>query len=339
MARTVTVWIAVLLGGVNAAAAAGRLAVLEFFGRPSGGYCSAAGPAMRNLQLQLEGQAVLLEYDYDRFQGDRLFRFWATGVSAGFLPLVMVGSGYRTSSGQADYENVYRSMILDELARPPRAAIAAAWRPAGTAMRTYLTITNTGGATLRRSEEAAAWVVAYEKTVVGVSSTWVRMTRRWPLPDDLAPGETVHAVVDLPGLSGVDWNRMAAVALLEDRPGGNGRYDMLQATEALPPAVLATPRQLMVHPGRPAVEVALEGPHVLDWSATVDVPWLEVSPAAGRLPADVTVVLLPELRPPEATAATVTIRAVGDSMDLETELPVLVGAPVRQPSGRVRPGP
>ena len=111
-------WILVaLLLGATFGAAEDRFAVLEFFGRPNGAFCSAAGPAMKALQRQMEGRAVLLEYDYDAFRYGRQERFWATGVSATYLPLVMVGSGYRTSSGSVNYESVYRSMINQELDR------------------------------------------------------------------------------------------------------------------------------------------------------------------------------------------------------------------------------
>lgn len=337
MARPLIACFVLLLATVGSVCAAGRLAVLEFFGRPTGAYCAAAGPAMLTLQEEYDGRAVLLEYDYDRFNSGRLYRFWATGVSANYLPLVMVGSGYRVSHGQVSYEAAYRDMLEDELRRPPRASVAAAWRRSGTTMRTYLTLTNTGSATLRTSEDAALWVIAYEKATVGVSSTWVRATAYWPLPTDLAPGETVDAVVDLPGLSSVSWDRMAAVALVEDRPGGAGAYDMAQAVAASPAAIGVTPRQVLVHPGRPEVEVKIDGPHVLQWIATVDVPWLEVTPSSGVLPGVATVRLVEALRPASTTTATLTVRATGDSMDFSTLLPVTVGAPVRHPSRRLAP--
>lgn len=338
MARPLIACLVLLTATAGNVFAAGRLAVLEFFGRPTGAYCSAAGPAMLALQEEYEGRAVLLEYDFDRFNSGRVDRFWATGVSANYLPLVMVGCGYRVSHGQVSYESAYRDLLEDELQRPPRASIAAAWRRSGTTMRTYLTLTNTGSATLRASDDAALWVIAYEKSTIGVSATWVRATAYWPLQTDLAPGEALDAVVDLPGLSSVSWERMAAVALVEDRPGGAGAYDMAQAAEALPAAITATPRQVLVHPGRPEAEVDLEGPHVLQWTATVDVPWLEVTPSSGVLPAVASVRLVEALRPASATTATLTVRATGDSMDFSTLLPVTVGAPVRHPSRRLAPG-
>jgi hypothetical protein len=129
-----------LLLGATFGAADDRFAVFEFFGRPAGAFCSAAGPAMITLQSEFRGRAVLLEYDYDAFLHGRQDRFWASGASARYLPLVMVGSGYRTSSGAENYEPVYRSMINDELARPARATVSAYWRRAANAVRAYVEV-------------------------------------------------------------------------------------------------------------------------------------------------------------------------------------------------------
>jgi len=96
-----------------------RLAVLEFFGRTTGQYCRDAGPAMIALQQSMAGRAVLLEYHFDYFPTGRVDRFWAAKSSAMYLPLVMVGSGYRTSDGPADYQSDYQAMLDAELARAP----------------------------------------------------------------------------------------------------------------------------------------------------------------------------------------------------------------------------
>jgi thiol-disulfide isomerase/thioredoxin len=159
-----------------AAVAAGddRLAVLEFFGRTGCGNCNAAGHVVEGLQRELAGRTVLLEYDYDLFSVGRQDRFWATGVAADYLPLVMVGSGYRTSSGWVEFDPVYRTMVADELARPPRAAMTAYWRRAGDALRAYVDITNLGPTDFRVSREAEIWVIAYEDAPIGITETWVR---------------------------------------------------------------------------------------------------------------------------------------------------------------------
>ncbi len=129
-----------LLLSTTLGAADDRFAVLELFGRTGCGNCQAAGRAMTALQSEMRGRAVLLEYDYDAFLHGRQDRFWASGASARYLPLVMVGSGYRTSSGAENYEPVYRSMINDELARPARAAVSAYWRRVANTMRAYVEV-------------------------------------------------------------------------------------------------------------------------------------------------------------------------------------------------------
>lgn len=333
MAIRLTTFALMLLCGPGIVSAGDRVAVLEFFGRPAGAFCSEAGPAMIALQRELEGEAVLLEYDFDQFREGRQDRFWATGVHADYLPLVMVGSGYRTSSGQTDYETVYRRILSEELARPSSAEIAAYWRRRGGLVRTYVSVSNSGSSDLLVEEEAAIWVVAYEKAPIGVSNTWVRAQERWPLVRDLAPGETVGAVIDALPVSVGDWDRLAGVVLVEDRPGGDGRYDIRQATQATPATLAVVPEELMVTMVTPSAELVLRGPHVLQWSATADVPWVEIHPTAGVVPETVVLTVNPELRPPTQTTATVTFHAVGDGMDFEETTEVVFGMAVRRNAG------
>ncbi len=326
-----------LLLGTTFAAANDRFAVFEFFGRPDGAFCSAAGPAMITLQSEMQGRAVLLEYDYDWFLYGRQDRFWASGASASYLPLVMVGSGYRTSSGAEDYEPAYRSMINDELARPARATVSAYWRRAANAMRAYVEVRNLGATDLEINHDAAIWLIAYENASIGVSTTWVRSTAQRYLPYDLAPGETATVVIDTPAMTGVDWSRMAGLVLLEDRPGGGGAYDMVQAAEALPADLSAAPDHLVMSLYRPVAEVVLTGPHVLSFSASSDVPWIEVTPSSGTVPTTVILTLRPELRPPSATEGSVSFAATGDGMAFSATVSVAVGAQSRRAGRRVRP--
>ena len=327
-----------LLLGTTFAAANDRFAVFEFFGRPDGAFCSAAGPAMITLQSEMQGRAVLLEYDYDWFLYGRQDRFWASGASARYLPLVMVGSGYHTSSGAVDYEPAYRWMINAELARPARGAVSAYWRRAANAMRAYVEVRNLGATDLEIDHDAAIWLVAYENaSTEGVSTTWVRSTAQRYLPYDLAPGEAATVIIDTPAMTGVDWSRMAGLVLLEDRPGGGGAYDMVQAAEALPADLSATPDHLVMSPYRPVAEVVLTGPHVLSFSASSDVPWIEVTPSSGTVPSTVTLTLRPELRPASATEGSVSFAATGDGMAFSTTVSVTVGAQSRRAGRRVRP--
>lgn len=320
--------LAALLITSTVAVADDRFAVLEFFGRPDGAYCSAAGPTMIALQGEMQGRAVLLEYDFDGFPSGRQDRFWATGASAMFLPLVMVGSGYRTSSGSVNYEPVYRAMIDDELARPARAAASAFWQRNGSAMRAYVEVLNLGDTDLEIDHEAAIWLIAYEKAAIGVSMTWVRSTRQRYLPFDLAPGESATTIIDSPPMAGVNWNNMAGLVVIEDRPaGGGGAYDMLQAAEALTAGLTASPDVLELSGPGSTAEVVLSGPHVLSWTATAESPWIEVTPSSGGLPAVVTVAIRSRLRPPVETEGRVRFSASGDGMAFEALADVTVRGP------------
>jgi hypothetical protein len=315
-----------LLLGAAVATAEDRLAVLEFFGRQGCSICSSAGPALRSLQHEMEGRAILLEYDYDRFRIGRQERFWAS-ASATYLPLVMTGSGYRTTSGRVDFERVYRSMIDDELARPVRGAVTAYCRRTGSVMRAYVEVLNLGDTNLEVDNDAAVWLVAYENSTVGHSMTWVRSTAYRFLPFDLASGESTTMVIDSPPMSGVDWNRMACLVMLEDRPNGLGAYDMLQATEALPAGLVATPGALDFDRSESEFEVVLTGPQVLEWSATSSAEWIEVEPSSGQLPASVTVSVRHGLRPWSEQEGSVTFSAIGDDMEFETTVEVTVSGP------------
>jgi hypothetical protein len=327
----------VLVLSLCASAATGqqRLAVLEFFGRPNGQFCSEAGPAMLSLQGEMAGRAVLLEYDYDRFASGRVDRFWAARPSAMYLPLVMVGSGYRTSSGQVDYAREYRGMLEAELARPPEAAVNAYWRRSGAAARVYVQVTNLRASALTPEEAAAIWVIAWENGRIGVSDTWVRGTARTPLADSLEPGAILTVTIDTPSLVGVDWERISALACLERRPGGAGVYDMLEAAVAASAGLAVSPNTLALSAASPSAEVALSGPHVLTWTAAADVPWLAVSPTAGAVPATAAVSLVPEGLAGGGGTGHVHFEAAGDGMSLSTTVSVAFPARVRPPRRRL----
>ena len=315
-----------------------RLAVFEMFGRNVCGNCNAAGRVVTELQHEYEGRAVLLEYDYNLFLHGRQDRFWATGVSAYYLPLMMVGSGYRTSSGVVEFDRVYRGMLDDELARAPRAAVTAYWRRAGSSMRAYVHVRNLGPTDLEVRGEAGIWLIAYENADTGNTETWVQSTALWYLPHDLEPGQILTAVIDTPAMGGLDWERMAGLVLVEDRPAG-GAYDMLQAAEALPADLYLAPERPLVGARGGTAALELAGPHVLSWTAASEVPWLVVEPSSGTLPATVSVELRPELRPAAATEGTISFTASGDGMSFSTTATVTIGPPLRRGDRRIAPTP
>jgi hypothetical protein len=318
------------------AAAEDRLAVLEFFGRPTGQYCRDGGPAMIALQQSMAGRAVLLEYHYDYFPTGRIDRFWAAQPNATYLPLVMVGSGYRTSTGQVDYQPAYQAMLNAELARLPQAEVTAFSRRVGSALRLYVRAVNRRTAALTPADSPAIWAIAWENGRIGVSDTWVRAAARYALTAALEPGAAVTAVVNTSSFSPVDWNQVTSLVLLEHRPGGVGKYDMLQATIARPAALTVTPGELALGPDSPSAQVALDGPHVLAWTATADVPWLQVTPSGSGLPATATVSLVSAALPAAGGTGTVRFDASGDGLEFSASVTVTAPGQARPIRRRLR---
>jgi hypothetical protein len=76
---------------------------------------------------------------------------------------------------------------------------------------------------------------------------------------------------------------------------------------------------------------------VLSFSASSDVPWIEVTPSSGTVPTTVILTLRPELRPPAATEGSVSFAATGDGVALSVTVSVSVGAQSRRAGRRVRP--
>lgn len=309
-----------MLGGV--AEGEERLGVFEFFVRTGGEYCQAAAPAVRTLQTEFAGRAVLLEYPYDSFSSGRVDRWWAgyTGAPLVYLPLVMVGSGFQVDHGPVVYYNRYKAMLDSELARSPAAAMRVWSRRVGDGLQVYVRATNLSEVPLTLQNAASFWVIVWEDKQIGLTRTWVRATATRPLAASLQPGETTTATIDVPSLGGVDWQRLRALALLEHRPGGTGRYDMLQAAIAEPAEIEVAPTQVALSPTQPSATVALDGPSVLTWSASPQVSWLQVSPASGGFPGTFVVSLVGT--PAPGQTGTVRITAAGGGMSTSTTLAV-----------------
>jgi hypothetical protein len=299
-----------------------RLGVFEFFGRTGGAYCQGAAPAVNTLQNEMAGRAVLLEYPYDNFTSGRVDRWWAgyTGSPSVFLPLVMVGSGLQVDHGPVDYYNRYKAMLNAELARAPAAAMRVWSRRVGDGLQVYVRATNLSGVPLTLQNAASFWVIVWEDKQIGLTRTWVRATATRPLPASLQPGETTTATIDVPSLGAVDWQRLRALALLEHRPGGTGRYDMLQAAIAEPAEIEVAPAQITLSASQPSATVALDGPGILSWSASPQVAWLQASPAGGGFPGTCVVSLVGT--PPAGQTGSVRFTAAGSGMTTSTTLTV-----------------
>lgn len=313
--------IAVLLAG--AVGAEERLGVFEFFVRGAGAYCIAAGPAVNTLQAEMAGRALLLEYAYDSFNRGRVDRWWAayTGSPSVYLPLVMVGSGLAVDQGPVDYYPRYKAMLEAELARPPQASLKVWSRRVGDGLQVDVRATNLAPVALTPEHAAAFWVVVWEDKPIGLTQTWVRATATRALAAALEPGATTSTTVDVPSLGGVDWQHLRALALLEHRPGGgSGPFDMLQATVAVPAGLEVSPAELTLRPASPSGEIAVDGPGGLAWTATPDVPWLQVAPASGAMPGRCTVSLVGT--PAAGQTGQVRVDASGDGMSFSTTVTV-----------------
>ena len=308
----------------SAAEAQERLAVFEFLARQST-YCIAGAPAVITLQGEMQGRAVLLEYDFDAGStAGRYQCYRAADPYGGYLPLVMTGSGFRTSSGPVNYEPIYRGMIEQELARAPEAAVAAYSRRQGDALRVYVEAENRSGAALTPESRAAIWVIAWENARIRLTDTWVRAAVRSPIGVSVAAGERITAVVETPALTGVSWERIESLAMVERRTAAGGRYDMLQAAVSRPAALLVSPGQVTMPRSAASAEIELAGPHALAWTAEPDSPWLEVVPASGTVPTTATVRAVVAALPAGTVTGHVRIDAIGDGMVFTASVTVTV---------------
>ena len=221
-----------------------RLVVFEASLRLGGSTCELAGPAIEDLAEDYAGQPVVfIEYPVASSLGwSRESRFWAASGSGAFIiPLIMVDSGHRYASGAVDYYNVYKAMVDAELARAPEAAIEARWWRDGDKARFSVELTNQGGMTLSTAaNDATVHAIVYKDVQEGDAP--VSITDRYALTAvstgvaaPLAPGASATFSLETAGLTGVDWEQLHFLVLVDYRPGGaSGAYDMLQAAFALP---------------------------------------------------------------------------------------------------------
>jgi hypothetical protein len=280
---------------------------------------------------------IFLEDNVDTPLGCRRDRWWAGYGSGGsvYLPLVMASSGHRLSAGSVNFLTVYGGIVDAELARPPQAEVEAYAARVGNAMRIWVRLVNGSTATLSAAANGAtAHAIVWEEKKVHVTSRTVRAAPFVEVAPGVAPGAVFTAVLDTPALSGVDWSKLHAVALVDYRPtGATGAYDMLQAALAVPPELGVTPDDLAATSGDLAPDgtlgaVALGGPHVLTWSAASSAFWLTVTPGAGAVPGAATVRVVREALPSGVSEGTLTFTATGpDGLAFTRQVNVRVDAP------------
>ena len=244
------------------------------------------------LAQEYAGQSVVfLEYDVDSTDfWTRNSRFWAAyGSGVVTLPEIIVDSGNQVTNGYEDFYTVYKGMVDTALARPAQADVTAQAQRSGDKVKFSVQVTNLSGVTLSSSSNwAAVHGVVYEDVDPGVALTgrYVRAAVSTDI-SNLAPGEKATFTLETSELSGVDWDKLHFLALVDYRPGGSsGAYDMLQAAYALAPTVTVDPDTVtfMVDPSDsavPSAPVSFEGPDSVDWTAIASTSWVTVTPPSG----------------------------------------------------------
>jgi len=336
MSRRAAVMLCGLVAAVGVATAEDRLAVLEFFGRPSGAYCAAAGPAMTTLQQEMAGRALLLEYHVDLFRYGRFQRFATADPQANVLPMVMVGSGYRTCWGSLDYEPQYRTMLLDELARPPQAEVEAWWWRDVFTARVDVRVVNRSAAPIGPGDEATVWAIVWEESTEGVGRTWVRGLASATLAAPLAPGGDAEVSLSVSAQMVDDWNRVHVAVVVDHYLAGTHRYDTLQAAEAGPPAFQAAPAAIGLTSLAPAAALEVGAPPSASWSVAAVPAWLRVAPESGAGTKVLRVSVAQGHGGARALDGSFRLEVTGAGLDESREIPVTYRGGVRRATGRVR---
>lgn len=276
-----------------------RLTVFEGFYNKGCTVCQSAGTAVDQLATQYASQPVVfLEDDLALAKGDRMSRYAAVGTGY-YYPFMMVNSTHGgqswTEGPHTDFLAKYKSMVDAEMVRPALVEMYVYQRRIGDTVRIYAEVVNTTPVTLSPSA-FPAWVhgIVWEEAKVLDTNRFVRYALATPVPG-LAPGARGGFTLDSGTLTGVNWDKLHALALTDYHPGGvtGSNYDMMQAAHALPAAFSPSATGLgFTFPGStPTAEVRFAGPYVLQWTATSNQPWLTVSPTGGPLatPAQITV--------------------------------------------------
>lgn len=202
------------------------------------------------------------------------------------LPLVMVDSGNQISNGYVDFHGVYQNMVETSLARPAEAEIGASWWRSGDQVELLVEIKN-----LRPTPLENAWVVAivYEENHIKVTNRFGRAEVVRPVSLWL-PNEVRTIIMTSDPLTGVDWDKLRVVVLVEYYHEDEGAYDMLQAAPAMrvAPSLSVSPESLtfLVDPDDvddQEATVQVLGGGFAEWTATTDRPWLRIAPTTGNL--------------------------------------------------------
>jgi thiol-disulfide isomerase/thioredoxin len=270
-----------------------RLVLFESFLRPGCGLCQSAAPAIDQLAAEYAGQPVLfLEYNVDAAPYSRYGRWWAAygGTGSVMLPIVMTNSGQQISNGPVNHYQTYRAMVEAERGRSPQAHLTAYYQRIDNRLQFDIQVTNLSNTVLSAWQNSATvHAVVYEEERIGLTGRYVRQTISTPISNDLLPSSTARFVLTTPEITGVDWQKIRTVVMVDYQPNANGPYDMLQAvipTTTPDFSVQPNPMTFLVDnttgQGN-SLRLSFQGAAWLEWTASSIPPWMSIDPSTGSL--------------------------------------------------------
>jgi len=222
-----------------------RLIVFEAFLRPACGFCQTAAQVIRDqLVPEYADKAVLfLEYDIDDDAYDPRQARWWDGYQIGGMvttPLVMTDSGDQVATGDVYFAEgfyaAFKAMIDTALAIPEgQAEVSTTAQRSGNRVAASVQVTNRGAITLGTGNKATVWLVVYEEfddapVTDRLTRRYVRATASQAIATDLAPDASAAFNLETADLSGVNWDRLRAVVVVDYRPNPAARpYETYQA--------------------------------------------------------------------------------------------------------------
>ena len=173
---------------------------------------------------------LFLEQDVDDPVGNRRDRWFLGHGNPGtvYLPLVMVDSGHRVSSGEQNYRAIYALMVDAALRRPATAIMTVDAEPAGGVMRFDVRLTNKSGDTLSASNQATLNALIWEEPNNASEVPIVSHAGSTTITT-LADGSTGEYSLEV-AVSGLNANRIRWVVIADYQPiGDTNPFDTVQA--------------------------------------------------------------------------------------------------------------
>lgn len=288
----------------------------------------AAGPAVDQLAEEYGGQPVVfIEQDVDNTLGDRVSRWWRAFPDSDsiYLPLAMVNSGHQVSDGSIafpsastlEYHDAFKTMIDQELTRPPKAVIEAYNQRSGDTIEITAWFSIDDPAYINN---VVVGVIVYENKHVLLTERFARAAVESYVYPDPFPGETTQVTLETEPLSGVDWSKLHTIVYVESIPDtgtSTEPFDMLQAVVANPMEFVVDPKHftLMIDPDDASLQSfspSLSGPPFLTWEAVENLDWLTVNPATAPIETPPTFTVVGEELAPGWQEGEVTLSAWSD---------------------------